>query len=190
MVKWELKLSSCGLHITTGKINAVLLCCVCVRFYWVFTWNGFKITAMSSDSDNNGQGNNSSGSNNDNNSNVSVMAVDGLPNAEIKREMMAVDLPIIEFENPDIAQAKAKYGHKHKYVHFNSMRTHQNRLMKKKKYPKKGYKCTMCKYVAERKWLLAMHRQWHLSERPFKCRICQKRFSSRNKRELHQLKHA
>lgn len=100
------------------------------------------------------------------------MAVDLLPKEEIKRNFMDDDLPIIEFENPDIVKAKAMYGNK------------------RKKFPKKGYKCSMCKYVAKRKWLLALHRQRHFTEKPYKCRICHKRYSSRSKSKLHTSKHA
>lgn len=99
------------------------------------------------------------------------LPADLLPNDEIKREIMEADLPIIAFENPDIAEARALYGNK------------------RKKYLKKRFKCYMCKYVANRKWLLALHRQWHLTETPYKCRICNKRFSTRTECKHHSLKH-
>lgn len=135
---------------------------------------------MSSDSDNSGQGNSGS-SNNDNNtimkhendgSSGSMMAVNLLPNEDIKREIMDDDLPIIAFENPDIAKAKARNGNK------------------QKKHMQKRFKCSMCKYVAKRKWILALHRQWHLTEKPYKCRYCPKRFNLRSKCKRHSMKHA
>lgn len=98
--------------------------------------------------------------------------MDVLPNEEIKREIMDDDIPIVTFENPDIAEARALYGNKHK------------------KYLQKGYKCSLCKFVAQRKWLLAIHRQWHITQKPYKCRVCYARFSSRSKCKLHSLKHA
>lgn len=87
----------------------------------------FWITIAIGDNDGHGS---SSSSNKDNNiikyenddSNVSMMAnnasdelpADLLPNDEIKHEIMEADLPIIAFENPDIAVARALYGNKRK----------------------------------------------------------------------------
>lgn len=100
-----------------------------------------------------------------------VNVSDEWPADEIKHEIMDANLPIITFENPDIAEAKALYGNK------------------RKNYLKKRFKCGMCKYIANRKWMLALHRQWHLTEKPFKCRTCNERFSTRSECKHHSLKH-
>lgn len=99
------------------------------------------------------------------------LPVDSMPNVEIKCEIMDADLPIVTFENSDMAAARALYGNK------------------RKKYLKKYYKCSTCTYVTGRKWMLTLHRQWHLTEKPYRCRICDKRFSTQNECKRHSLKH-
>lgn len=143
----------------------------------------------SNDGDNNGQGSSSSSHSDVNNGiakqetdGSNVAAVELLPNEEIKRETVTDDIPFIAFENPDIEEARALYG--------KVENKHKKCPQTRKKYPQTGYKCSMCKFVAKRKWLLALHRQWHITQKPYKCRFCQTRFSSRSKCKLHLVKHA